>query len=129
MAKGEIVSLTTHFTDMINGVVQAPKLAEATSFNPTQLKDIKVANPGAKVNLIAPPQANAMGDVKLSYPVEVPPGRAGHAPQDLALSYNSSAENGWLGRWLGPRGLLDFDRHALGRAALRPQQRDRDLFA
>ena len=96
MAKGEIVSLTTHFTDMINGVVQAPDLPEATSFNPTQLKDIKVANPGAKVNLIAPPQANAMGDVKLSYPVEVPPGRAGHAPQ-LALSYNSSAENGWLG--------------------------------
>ena len=72
------------------------RIAEATSFNPTQLKDIKVANPGAKVNLIAPPQANAMGDVKLSYPVEVPPGRAGHAPQ-LALSYNSSAKNGWLG--------------------------------
>ncbi len=95
-SKGEIVSLTTHFTDMINGVVQTPDSPEASSFNPTQLKDIKVANPGAKVNLIAPPQANAMGDVRLSYPIEVPPGRTGHAPQ-LALSYNSSAENGWLG--------------------------------
>ena len=95
-AKGEVVALTTHFTDMINAVVQTPDSPEAASFNPTQLKDIKVANPGAKVNLIAPPQANAMGDVKLSYPIEVPPGRAGHAPR-LALSYNSSAGNGWLG--------------------------------
>jgi RHS repeat-associated protein len=95
-AKGEVVALTTHFTDMINGVVQTPDTPEATSFNPTQLKDIKVANPGAKVNLIAPPQANASGDVRLSYPIEVPPGRTGHAPQ-LALSYNSSAGNGWVG--------------------------------
>ena len=73
-AKGEVVALTTHFTDMINAVVQTPDSPEATSFNPTQLKDIKVANPGAKVNLVAPPQANAMGDVKLSYPIELPGG-------------------------------------------------------
>ena len=95
-AKGEVVALTTHFTDMINAVVQTPDSPEATSFNPTQLKDIKVANPGAKVNLVAPPQANAMGDVKLSYPIELPAGRSGHAPQ-LALGYNSSGGNGWLG--------------------------------
>ena len=95
-SKGEIVALTTHFTDMINAVVQTPDSPEAASFNPTQLKDIKVANPGAKVNLIAPPQANAMGDVRLSYPIEVPAGRAGHTPQ-LALAYNSSAANGWMG--------------------------------
>jgi RHS repeat-associated protein len=94
--KSEIIAVTTHFTDMISGVVQTPDAPDTASFNPTQIKDLKAADPGAKVNLVAAPSANAMGDVKLSYPIEVPPGRTGHAPQ-LALSYDSSAVNGWLG--------------------------------
>jgi RHS repeat-associated protein len=95
-AKGEIVSLTDHFTDFINGVVAVPDHPETSSLNPTQFKDMKAANPGAKVNVIAPPEANASGDVRLTYPLELPPGRTGHAPS-LALSYSSSGENGWLG--------------------------------
>ena len=95
-AKAEIVSLTDHFTDMINGVVTVPDSPQAASFNPTQLKDIKAANPGAKVNVIEPPQANNMGDVRLSYPIEIPPGRVGLQPQ-LGLSYNSSGGNSWTG--------------------------------
>ncbi len=95
-AKGEVESLTTHFTDMINAVVQAPDSPEAASFNPTQIKDLKLADPSAGVNLVAPPKVNSMGDVRLTYPLELTPGRAGMTPQ-LGLTYNSAGGNGWLG--------------------------------
>jgi len=91
-----VVSLSGHFTDMINAVVTVPDHPQALSFNPTSLKDIKVADPGTGINLIDPPQANSMGDARLSYPIELPPGRNGVQPQ-LGLSYDSSAANGWLG--------------------------------
>ena len=38
----------------------------------------------------------AVGGAEYTYPIFVPPGRAGHTPQ-LALYYNSSSANGWLG--------------------------------
>ncbi len=95
-AKAEVTSQTDHFTDMINAVVQVPESPEAASFNPTQIKDIKVANPAAKVNLIEPPQANNQGDARLSYPIEVPPGRRGMQPQ-LGIQYSSGGGNGWMG--------------------------------
>lgn len=94
--KNEVVALTDHFTDMINAVIQVPDSPQNTQFNPTQIKDIKAADPGAKVNLIEPPQANNMGDARLSYPIEVPPGRRGMQPQ-LAVQYSSGGGNGWMG--------------------------------
>src|SRR4029079_9257500 len=57
--------------------IEVPEHPEGTAFNPNQLKDITAANPGAGVNLISPPAANNMGEAHLSYPLEVPPGRAG----------------------------------------------------
>ncbi|HER20287.1 MAG TPA: hypothetical protein ENO14_04480, partial [Chromatiales bacterium] len=94
--KKEIVSHTNHFTDMINATIVVPDHPEAASFNPTQIKDIKAADPGAGINLIEPPQANNRGDANLSYPIEIPPGRGGMQPQ-LAIQYNSGGGNGWLG--------------------------------
>ncbi len=91
-----VTSLTDHFTDMINATVTVPDHPQAVSFNPTQIKDIKAADPGAQINLIEPPKANNTGDVRLSYPIEVPPGRQGLQPQ-LAVQYNSSGGNGWMG--------------------------------
>ncbi|WP_420209289.1 SpvB/TcaC N-terminal domain-containing protein [Candidatus Electronema sp. JC] len=96
MATSGVVSETDHFTDMINAVVQVPESPEKVNFNPTQIKDIKVANPAANVNLIEPPQANNQGDARLSYPIEVPPGRRGMQPQ-LAVQYSSGGGNGWMG--------------------------------
>ncbi|HKI99087.1 MAG TPA: SpvB/TcaC N-terminal domain-containing protein, partial [bacterium] len=115
-----VTSLTTHFTDMINATLSLPDHPQQVSFNPTSIKDIKAADPGAGINLIDPPQANAMGDARLSYPIEVPPGRGGVQPK-LSIQYSSSGGNGWLGlgwdlsipsvgietRWGVPRYLRD----------------------
>ncbi|HZB32323.1 MAG TPA: SpvB/TcaC N-terminal domain-containing protein [Streptosporangiaceae bacterium] len=91
-----VVSLTDHFTDMINATVVVPEHPGAASFNPTQIKDIQAADPGDRVSLIQPPGAANTGEARLSYPLEVPPGRAGLRP-NLAVSYASAGANGWLG--------------------------------
>ncbi|WP_407334176.1 SpvB/TcaC N-terminal domain-containing protein [Enterovibrio sp. 27052020O] len=93
---GVIISKTDHFTDMINAVIQTPDSPETQAFGTTQLKDMKAANPGASINLIQAPKANAMGDARTSYPIELPGGRQGMAPQ-LQVSYSSAAGNGWMG--------------------------------
>ena len=89
-------SLTDHFTVMINAIVVSPEHPQASSFNPNRLSGIKAATPAERVSLIAPPQATPYGDAGLSYPLDIPPGRLGVQPS-LALTYNSSSGNGWLG--------------------------------
>ncbi|GHT17488.1 hypothetical protein FACS189429_1680 [Bacteroidia bacterium] len=91
-----IVSRTTHFTDMINGVIQTPESPETQGFAPTMLNDIKAADPTAKVQLIAPPTANNRGSAGLSYSFEMPPARNGMQPS-LGIQYNSDGGSGSLG--------------------------------
>lgn len=96
MEKGQVISKTIHFTDMINGIIKVPEAPEVEAYNSTSMKGIKAANPTAAVNLINPPQANNTGNASLGYPINVPAGRAGMQPQ-LTISYNSGAGNGWMG--------------------------------
>jgi len=104
-----VVSLSDHFTDMINATVTVPDHSQPLSNNPTALKDIKAADPGAGINLIEPPQANNMGDARLSYPIQLPAGRNGMQPQ-LGLSYSSGGDNGWLGQgWDVPVSAIAID--------------------
>ncbi|MFC4122900.1 SpvB/TcaC N-terminal domain-containing protein [Nonomuraea zeae] len=91
-----VVSRTGHFTDMVNAVVTAPEGPEQVSFDPTQIKGMQAANPATGVNQIAPPVAESTGDARLSYPLELPQGRAGLQPS-LAVAYSSAMANGWLG--------------------------------
>ncbi|OLB80539.1 MAG: hypothetical protein AUI14_06360 [Actinobacteria bacterium 13_2_20CM_2_71_6] len=91
-----IVSRTNHFTDMVNATVNVPDHPQETSFNPTQIKNLQAGDPGAGVSLIAPPAASNAGAARLGYPIEVPPGRGGIAPQ-LSVAYDSTGGNGWLG--------------------------------
>ncbi len=91
-----VVSRTTHFTDMINGVIVAPESPETSAFTPTMMNDIKTADPTSKINIIMPPAANNRGSANLTYPFEMPPARNGMQPQ-IALSYNSDGGSGWAG--------------------------------
>ena len=111
-----VVSRTTHFTDMINGVIQAPESPETEGFAPTMMNDIKAADPTAKINLIAPPQANNRGTASLQYAFEMPPARNGMAPS-LGIQYSSEGGSGWLGEgWIFP--YLPLRWTPMGRAAL-----------
>jgi len=89
--------------------IEVPEHPEGTAFNPNQLKEITAADPAAAVNLINPPAANNMGEARLSYPLEVPPGRAGVQPQ-LGITYNSSSGNSWTGvGWDLPMHAITID--------------------
>ncbi len=91
-----VLSLSDHFTEMINATVIAPDHPTPLSFNPTSIRDIQAADPAAAIDLIEPPEANSFGSARLSYPIALPPGRNGLEPV-LELVYDSSRENGWLG--------------------------------
>ena len=94
--EGQIWSKTTHFTDMINGIIKVPESPEVNAYNSTTMKGIKAANPTAAINLLQPPSANSMGNANMDYPLNLPAGRNGMQPQ-LALSYTNAGGNGWMG--------------------------------
>ncbi|NAW50576.1 hypothetical protein GNY06_03975, partial [Elizabethkingia argentiflava] len=91
-----IISRTTHFTDMINGIITLPESAETSAYAPTTLKDIKAGDPGSGIVQMPAPVANSQGTVSSSLPLKLPSGRQGLSP-DLSISYNSEGGNGWLG--------------------------------
>jgi RHS repeat-associated protein len=104
-----VVSLSDHFTDMINATVTVPDHPQTLSYNPNSIKEIKAADPGAGINLIESPIANSKGEAQLFYPIELPPGREGMQPEP-GLTYNSSAPNGWLGTgWDLPVSAIAID--------------------
>ncbi len=94
--KGALLALSEHFTDFINATIATPESPGTQSLNPTSMKDIKVANPAAGIDVIEPPVANSRGTAELYFPIEVPPGRRGIRP-NLAITYSSESRNGWLG--------------------------------
>lgn len=132
---GAIVSLTDHFTDMINATVTVPDHPEALSYNSTSIKDIKAADPSSGINLIDAPSANSTGDARIGVPIEVPPGRNGMEPE-INIGYTSGGGNGWLGlgwdlqlpaitidtRWGVPRydAALETETYLMGGEQLTP---------
>jgi len=95
-AAATVRSTTDHFTDMIAATVTVPDHPETVSDDPTSIKNISTADPSAAINLIEPPTVSSDGAARVSYPLEVPPGRAGLSPQ-LALGYSSGQPGGWVG--------------------------------
>src|SRR5690606_5622990 len=66
------------------------------SFTPTTISDMKYADPSAGIVSISPPSPNSNGIASTSFPIKLPPGRNGMAP-NLSVNYNSEAGNGWMG--------------------------------
>ena len=131
----QIISKTTHFTDMINGIIKVPESPETAGFTPTSIKDIKAANPSSAVNMIEPPSANNMGTANMGYPIVLPAGRQGMQPE-LGIQYSSGGGNDWLGlgwnlqipsvsidtRWGVPRydSAMETETYSLGGKQLAP---------
>jgi RHS repeat-associated protein len=92
----QIVSETTHFTFMVNAVLVTPEHPGPVSFDPNSIKDIATADPAAGIDFIEPPIGGWDGNARVTFPLRLPKARGGYQPQ-LALSYDSSAGNGWLG--------------------------------
>ena len=88
--------LTNHFTDYINGIIQAPESPETAGFTSTMMNDIKAADPSSEMTIISPPEVSQKGDANVSYPIKIPAGRKGMQPQ-VALQYSSGGGSGWLG--------------------------------
>jgi RHS repeat-associated protein len=91
-----IISQTTHFTDMLNGVLKAPESPETEANTPNSISDLKMADPTSEIQLLQPPMANEMGSAVLNFPIKIPAGRNGIEPR-LAIEYNSEGGNSWLG--------------------------------
>lgn len=91
-----LAARTTHFTDFVAATVATPDHPSADAFNPNTLRDLKAADPSARVTFIQPPTARSDGAAHLDYPIWVPPGRRGMEP-NLHLTYSSDRGNGWVG--------------------------------
>ncbi|MBO7540306.1 MAG: type IV secretion protein Rhs, partial [Bacteroidales bacterium] len=87
---------TTHFTDMINGILAVPESPETTGFTPTFLSDIKAADPSTGIMVMQAPEAPQNGAASLAYPINIPEGRKGLTPQ-IALRYSSDGACSWVG--------------------------------
>ncbi|HEU4901218.1 MAG TPA: SpvB/TcaC N-terminal domain-containing protein, partial [Flavisolibacter sp.] len=96
VANKRILSTTTHFTDMINGVLQVPESPETEAYTPNTMSGIVMPDATSEIVTIAPPTANQMGSAALTYPIKLPAGRNGMEPE-LAVQYNSDGGDNWLG--------------------------------
>lgn len=102
-------ALTSHFTDMIAGVLQVPDMPETQGFAPTAMSDVKAADPLHGIISLQTPQAVQSGAATLSYPIATPAGRNGMRPS-LALAYSSEGRSGWCGYgWSLQMPSIDID--------------------
>lgn len=91
-----VVSATDHFTDFINATLTVPDEPSSANFSPNSIGGLAAADPASEIDLIEPPDAGSTGSAMLQFPLKLPPGRAGLAPE-LAVTYDSDRSEGWLG--------------------------------
>ncbi len=91
------------------GVAKQPESPETGADAPVTFNDAPIANPGSKINMIAPPTPNQQGTANVQYPIEIPAGIGGFQPS-ISLVYNSDNKFGWAGiGWDIPVETIDID--------------------
>ncbi|MCI3937942.1 hypothetical protein MQX03_12080 [Chryseobacterium aahli] len=104
-----VLSTTLLEANFMAGVVKQPESPETGANAPITFDDSPIANPGSKMNMIAPPTANQQGSAVVKYPIEIPAGIGGFQPQ-VSLVYNSDNKFGWAGiGWDIPLETIDID--------------------
>ena len=100
---------TSHFTDVINGIIKVPESPETQNYVPTGIKDLKAADPSAGIQQIEAPTANQNGTASISYPFETPAGRNNIAAS-AGLQYNSDGGSSYVGYgWSLPVTSIDIE--------------------
>ena len=104
-----VMAETSHFTDVINGIIKVPESPETQNYVPTGISELKAADPGAGIQQIEAPTANQNGTAALSYPFEAPKGRAGIAAS-AGLQYSSDGSSSYVGYgWSLPVQSIDIE--------------------
>ena len=100
---------TSHFTDVINGIIKVPESPETQNYVPTGIKDLKAADPSAGIQQIEAPTANQNGTASISYPFETPAGRNDIAAS-AGLQYSSDGGSSYVGfGWSLPVTSIDIE--------------------
>jgi RHS repeat-associated protein len=109
-AKREVaMAETSHFTDVINGIIKAPESPETQNYVPTGISELKAADPAAGIQQIEAPSANQNGTASLSYPFEVPAGR-NDIGVSAGLQYSSEGGSSFVGYgWSLPVQSIDIE--------------------
>ncbi|MCK5673483.1 MAG: hypothetical protein KAH95_08910, partial [Spirochaetales bacterium] len=84
---GVVVSLTNHFTDMINGTLKMPESPGSVNFDINSIKNLEAPNPSAGVMNLQGLSPDSFGGASFQIPFNLPPGR-GSANPNIYLSYN-----------------------------------------
>ncbi|WP_281644934.1 SpvB/TcaC N-terminal domain-containing protein, partial [Bacteroides zoogleoformans] len=104
-----VVAETSHFTDVINGIIKVPESPETQNYVPTGISELKAADPSAGITAVSAPTANQNGTAALSYPFELPKGRAGMQPS-VGLQYSSDGSSSYVGYgWSFPLQSIDIE--------------------
>ena len=109
-AKREVaMAETSHFTDVINGIIKVPETPETQNYVPTGISELKAADPAAGIQQIEAPSANQNGTASLSYPFEVPAGR-NDIGVSAGLQYSSEGGSSFVGYgWSLPVQSIDIE--------------------
>ena len=100
---------TSHFTDVINGIIKVPESPETQNYVPTGISELKAADPAAGIQQIEAPSANQNGTASLSYPFEVPAGR-NDIRVSAGLQYSSEGGSSFVGYgWSLPVQSIDIE--------------------
>lgn len=87
---------TSHFTDIINGIIKVPESPDTQHYAPTDIGNLKSADPTSGISQISAPSANRQGTANLSYPFELPAGRGGLGVS-AGLQYSSAGGSSFSG--------------------------------
>ena len=104
-----VMAETSHFTDVINGIIKVPESPETQNYVPTGIAELKAADPAAGITTVNAPTPNQSGTASLGYTFELPKGRGSMQPS-VGLQYGSDGGSSYVGYgWSLPVQSVDIE--------------------
>ena len=104
-----VMAETSHFTDVINGIIKVPESPETQNYVPTGIAELKAADPAAGITTVNAPTPNQSGTASLGYTFELPKGRGSMQPS-VGLQYGSDGGSSYVGfGWSLPVQSVDIE--------------------